>query len=90
MLNRRTSASKGQRRTGRTNVRHTHTPAQPTDGVADIIPYDAPDMDGSVCIEDNVREMLSLSHDPDLFFQDLFRYLVKPLKPHCKLVVRRH
>ncbi|KAL1751335.1 caspase domain-containing protein [Schizophyllum commune] len=35
-----------------------------------IIPYDAPDMDGSVCIEDN----------------DLFRYLVQPLKPHCKLV----
>ncbi|KAL1702586.1 caspase domain-containing protein [Schizophyllum commune] len=35
-----------------------------------IIPYDAPDMDGSVCIEDN----------------DLFRYLVKPLKPHCKLL----
>ncbi|KAL1716038.1 caspase domain-containing protein [Schizophyllum commune] len=35
-----------------------------------IIPYDAPDMDGSVCIEDN----------------DLFRYLVKPLKTHCKLV----
>ncbi|KAL1690604.1 caspase domain-containing protein [Schizophyllum commune] len=35
-----------------------------------IIPYDAPDMDGTLCIEDN----------------DLFRYLVKPLKPHCKLV----
>ncbi|KAI5892196.1 uncharacterized protein SCHCODRAFT_02688613 [Schizophyllum commune H4-8] len=36
-----------------------------------IIPYDAPDMNGTVCIEDN----------------DLFRYLVKPLKPYCKLVV---
>ncbi|KAL1664641.1 caspase domain-containing protein [Schizophyllum commune] len=35
-----------------------------------IIPYDAPDMDGTICIEDN----------------DLFRYLVKPLKTHCKLV----
>ncbi|KAL1716040.1 caspase domain-containing protein [Schizophyllum commune] len=35
-----------------------------------IIPYDAPNMDGLGCIDDN----------------DLHDYLVKPLKPHCKLV----
>ncbi|KAI4521106.1 hypothetical protein K525DRAFT_202084 [Schizophyllum commune Loenen D] len=35
-----------------------------------IVPCDASDMDGTGCIEDN----------------DLHDYLVKPLKPHCKLV----